>query len=306
MDTLGAVSIWENTRIVGKSKRSKEDEYRMKIHTIFKCSPVESFFFKRTTRSKRFLDIQMNILDIVQEAEKILNRRIFYPWIESEIKHASEMRNQRILLHTPFSSTILIFLDNNHTPVNKRCVPRSSPKRGTKRGGGGRSRSGRKGGGGKRRDGNVFHSAAHRESTIEVKRRGEEEGRGDVQTDPTVGQISLFHAFAFWTTATKGAQSVGISERLCYLARLFVAAALRTSAQHGRGERGSYRGFVLSQLFFLRHTVSEDRLFDLRTFLSSLSVPRLPQRDFLYRSTLSTAISACTEKRGVETWFLAC
>ena len=50
----------------------------MKIHTIFKCSPVESFFFKRTTRSKRFLDIQMNILDIVQEAEKILNRRIFY------------------------------------------------------------------------------------------------------------------------------------------------------------------------------------------------------------------------------------
>lgn len=37
----------------------------------------------------------MNILDIVQEAEKILNRRIFYLWIESEIKHASEMRNQR-------------------------------------------------------------------------------------------------------------------------------------------------------------------------------------------------------------------
>lgn len=62
----------------------------------------------------------MNILDIVQEAEKILNKRIFYPWIESEIKHASEMRNQRILLHTPFSSTILIFLDNNHTPVKKR------------------------------------------------------------------------------------------------------------------------------------------------------------------------------------------
>lgn len=90
MDTLGAVSIWENTRIVGKSKRSKEDRWKF---IVFKCSPVESFFFfKRTTR---FLDIQMNILDIVQEAEKILNRRIFYLWIESEIKHASEMRNQR-------------------------------------------------------------------------------------------------------------------------------------------------------------------------------------------------------------------
>lgn len=107
------------------------------------------------------------------------------------------------------------------------------------------------------------------------KKEGERKrGRGGRRPDGFNGQVSLFHAFAFWTTATKGAQSVGISEP-CAISLDCSSRPPYTRAPNMANVANAYRAFVLSPraaVFLTSHRVRGPTFWF--TNLSSLSIPR--------------------------------
>lgn len=142
------------------------------------------------------------------------------------------------------------------------------------------------------------------------KKEGERKrGRGGRRPDGSNGQVSLFHAFAFWTTATKGAQSVGISEP-CAISLDCSSRPPYTRAPNMANVANAYRAFVLSPraaVFLTSHRVRGPTFWF--TNLSSLSIPRTFRSlslslssDSLYHSILDryNRDLACTEKKGVE------
>lgn len=141
----------------------------------------------------------------------------------------------------------------------------------------------------------VFHSAAHREGTIEGK-RGEEMSRR------IHGRVSLFLRVRILNDSHEGS-TIGRNQRaLCCLARLFVARPTWTRWQT------RIASYPREQLFFLRHTpVSEHRLFDLRP--PPLHPPQFSfplQHDSLlplFIVPLST-IAMQPRKKGVERFLL--
>lgn len=221
----------------------------------------------------------------------------------------SETRNHHptpplpFLLHHPDFPQMSIPCTKKEVGARERYLRfhSSSPKRVRNKTGGGRSRvSGGKKRKRRRRKEKRWEPRYFILLLIE-RAQSRERGREGSPDESTVGFLS-FYAFAFWTTATKGAQSGGISEPCCYLARLFAARPTRVAPS----------SYPREQLFFLRHTpVSEHRLFDLRppplhppsSFRSlSNTIPSSSSSPF-YRSALNDRDLACSREKGRGTAF---